>query len=36
MPFLVVPRRLAARAVKAPGFAFMGAKRTALTEEAAV
>jgi len=34
MPFLEVPRRLAVRAVKAAGFAFMGAKRTALTEEA--
>jgi len=34
MPFLEVPRRPAVRAVKAAGFAFMGAKRTALTEEA--
>src|SRR5579862_6279412 len=34
MPFLAGPPRLAARAVKAAGCAFMGAERTALTGEA--
>jgi hypothetical protein len=34
MPFLAGLRRLAARAVKGAGFAFTGAKRTPLTEEA--
>ena len=34
LPFLGGPPRLAVRAVKAAVFAFMGAQRTALTEEA--
>jgi hypothetical protein len=34
MPFLAVSTRLVARAVKAAQCAFMGAKRTALIEEA--
>ena len=34
MPFLAGPPRSAVRAVKAAEFAFTGAERTALTEEA--
>ena len=34
MPFLAGPPRSAVRAVKAAQFAFTGAERTALTEEA--
>ena len=34
MPFLDAPLRMAVRAVKAAQFAFTGAKRTALTEQA--